>query len=148
MRFAGVGRWVFTAVIAAAGLLVPVELAGVLTDLPARTLGAAAAAAAMALLAAAPRLAILLAKIPLPPVPTPGPQPDVVDPGPAEIARRAAAARRHLTGLLAAAALVATAGALGAIAVSAGTDWPTILLALACAATLMFRGRGMPPLST
>ena len=142
MRFAGVGRRVFTAVIAAAGLLVPVELAGVLTDLSARTLGAAAATAAMALLAAAPRLAILLAKIPLPPLPTPGPGPDDVDPGPGELARRAAAARCHLTGLLAASALVAAAGALGVIAVSAGTDWPTILLALACAATLMFRGRG------
>jgi type VII secretion integral membrane protein EccD len=147
MRFAGVGRRVFTAVIAAAGLLAPVELAGVLTDLSARTLGAVAATAAMALLAAAPRLAILLAKIPLPPVPTPGPQPDVADPGPAEIARRATAARHHLTGLLAAAAAVATAGVLGALAlgvtaVSTGTDWPTILLALACAATLMLRGRG------
>ncbi|HEY5854475.1 MAG TPA: type VII secretion integral membrane protein EccD [Aldersonia sp.] len=142
LRFAGEGRRVFTAVIAAAGLLVPIELAGVLTDLSTRTLGAAAATAAMALLAAAPRLAILLAKIPLPPVPTPGRQPDDVDPGPAELAHRAGAARRYLTGLLAASALVATAGALGAIAISAGTDWPTILLALACAATLMFRGRG------
>ncbi|WP_324193534.1 type VII secretion integral membrane protein EccD [Nocardia otitidiscaviarum] len=150
-RGAGVGPGLFLGVATVTVYAVPAALVGLLTDLPVRSIGAGAAGLGLAGLALAPRLSMLLAGLPLPPVPAPGTPIDPTEDDPddhralptLEALRAAAeAARRCLTGLVAATTLVTATGALAA-ADPAGTDVyrPGLALALVCAAVLMFRSR-------
>ncbi|WP_241665877.1 type VII secretion integral membrane protein EccD [Prescottella subtropica] len=153
LRASGVGHTVFTAAATVSLFGAVAALGGTLTGQTPRTIGALLACAALLGLAASPRVAMLVAKLPLPPVPAPGtaidPGEDVTDgpdsalPSFASVEARAERARRVLTGLVCATALLTGIGALTAAAPSndRGISWPAVALAVASAAVLMFRGR-------
>lgn len=153
----------------AAALLIPLLAVGAVVSLGAAismafgvgvtTMSAAVIAFSPVVVSAAPRVAMLTARLPLPPVPTPGTPLSVVDAAHEcldEVDERSsrlraveltsAAAGRHLTGVVAAAAILAS-GASGVLAWrEMGTGElasPVLLLAGTVAAALMLRGRSL-----
>lgn len=151
-RISGVGVTVGTASATVSVLAAGAASLAELTGLSAPAVGGITTAAALAVLAAAPRGAMLLASLPLPPVSSPGSPLDAEDADSGEsgplasfvgLEAKAARARRHLTGLVAAAGATTGAGALVAAGVlgPGGIDWPGTILAVVSAVVLMLRGR-------
>lgn len=148
MRLGGHGTAVFTGTATASAITAAAAATVSFTDLPIGTVGAAMTLCALAGLAAAPRLSMMQAHLPLPPVPTAGaPLDEVADdemPTIDELDRLSGRARSYLTGLVCAACIAATAGALLA-ALGSGTPqniyWPGIALAVLTALVLILRGR-------
>lgn len=152
LRISGVGLTLFTGVATVAFFVTPAAFVGLLTEHPLRAIGAVLAGASLAALVFAPRVAMLFAKLPLPAVPAPGTSLDPLDDDPsdhramptfAELSAKSERARKYLTGLVAATTALTAGSALAAAqpSTSGGIYWPGTLLALVCAAVLMFRGR-------
>ncbi|WP_280246833.1 type VII secretion integral membrane protein EccD [Nocardia abscessus] len=150
-RVTGVGLALFIGVATLAAYAVPAALVGLLTGQPERAIGAGAAALGLVGLSLAPRISMLLAKLPLPPVPSPGTPIDPTEDDPDDhralptmeaLRVKSERARMYLAGLVAATTLVTAIGALAATdPASDDPYWPGIVLALVCAAVLMFRSR-------
>lgn len=151
LRVSGVGQLLFTAVAGIALFTAPAALVGLLTEHPARAIGAVVAAAALVALAMGPRISMLLAKLPLPNVPAPGTSIDPMEDDPNEPAMptftalesRAERAQLYLTGVILATTIVTAGGALLATDFysDGGIYWPGTALAIICGVVLMFRGR-------
>ncbi|WP_072687339.1 type VII secretion integral membrane protein EccD [Rhodococcus marinonascens] len=152
LRLGGVGLRLFTGLSAISLFGSLAALVAMLTANSVASVGAGVVAASLIGLALSARMSILLAKLPLPPVPAPGtsvdpsevdPDDDVTMPSFDSLAQRAARARKYLTGLVGAMTILVVAGALMAVhpGAHAGISWSGASLAVAAAATLMFRGR-------
>ncbi|MFC9998491.1 type VII secretion integral membrane protein EccD [Nocardia sp. NPDC127526] len=151
-RVSGVGPGLFIGVTTLAVYAVPAALIGLLTHVPAKAIGAGAAALGLAGLSLAPRFSMLLAKLPLPPVPAPGTPIDPTEDDPDDhralptldaLRTKSERARRYLAGLVAATTVVVVAGAVASVwnPDADGVYWPGLALALVCAVVLMFRSR-------
>jgi type VII secretion integral membrane protein EccD len=155
----GRGRPQYAAVIALAVFGAPAGLAALLMNPNPRAVGALLATAAVIVVYLAPRATILLSRLPVPPVPTAGePLDDIETQGgtavegvnalgkqviPTEegMADRVRRAREYLTGIVAAAGLLALVGCYYALDVSNGFFWQGAAFAVAVATVLSLRGR-------
>jgi type VII secretion integral membrane protein EccD len=155
----GRGRPLYTAVIALAVFGAPAALAQMLLNPNPRAVGAILATVAVIVVYVAPRATILLSRLPVPRVPTAGePLDDIETQGgtavegvnaigkqviPTEevMTDQVRRAREYLTGIVAAAAILAVVGCYFALAVGAGFFWQGTVFAVAVAAVLCLRGR-------
>jgi type VII secretion integral membrane protein EccD len=155
----GRGRTQYSAIMALAVFGGPAGLAALLLNPNPRAVGALLATAAVIVVYLAPRATILLSRLPVPPVPTAGePLDDIETQGgtavegvnalgkqviPTEegMADRVRRAREYLTGIVAAAALLALVGCYYALDVSNGFFWQGAAFAVAVATVLCLRGR-------
>ncbi|RDI64504.1 type VII secretion integral membrane protein EccD [Nocardia pseudobrasiliensis] len=120
---------------------------------------------ALILISSVPRLAAMLARLPVPPVPTAGAAIDPADheprptiegigaigatalPSAIGLGRRAEAANRYQSGILAGATIAAVVGALGAADPLDSARWQGIALAVVTAIILALRGRSYADLT-
>jgi type VII secretion integral membrane protein EccD len=155
----GRGRTQCAAVIALALFGAPAGLAQLLLNPNPRAVGAILATVAVMVVYLAPRVTILLSRLPVPPVPTAGePLDDIETQGgtavegvnaigkqviPTEkgMADRVRRAREYLTGIVAAAAVLAVVGCYQALGVGDGFFWQGTAFAVAVATVLSLRGR-------
>lgn len=146
----------------AVGLTLAVGAAGALvaatSRTPAHAVGAGAVLVGLLLLTAAPRIAVWAARIPVPPVPAPGEDVEAGDledidhdvsgrargplPTPDVLRHRFLTSRSWLTGLLAAAGAVCTAGSLTSLAGDGDATRWSAPLALVLIVVLVLRGLG------
>lgn len=155
----GRGRALHTAVISVAVIGGAAGVADLLWDPAPRATGAVLATVSVIVVYLSPRVTILLAKLPVPRVPTAGePLDDIETQGgttvegvnavgkqviPTEegMIVRVRRASQYLTGILAAAAITATAGCYLALDFSGGFYWQGTVFAVAVATVLCLRGR-------
>ncbi|WP_310768820.1 type VII secretion integral membrane protein EccD [Mycobacterium sp. Z3061] len=155
----GRGRALHTAVISLAVIGGAAGAADLLWDPAPRAVGAVLATVSVIVVYLSPRVTILLAKLPVPRVPTAGePLDDIETQGgttvegvnavgkqviPTEegMIVRVRRAGQYLTGILAAAAVTATAGCYLALDLSDGFYWQGTVFAVAVATVLCLRGR-------
>lgn len=160
LMISGRGRPQYTAVIALAVFGAPASLAQLLLHPNPRAVGALLTTFAVIVVFLAPRATILLSRLPVPPVPTAGePLDDIETQGgtavegvnaigkqviPTEegMAVRVQTAREYLTGIVAAAAILAVVGCYHALDVSDGFFWQGTAFAIVVATVLCLRGRG------
>lgn len=156
----GRARSLFTAVIGLAIFGVPAAITPLLMGAQPRSIGAILATVAVVAMYLAPRATIVLSRLPVPRVPTAGePLDDIETQGgtavegvnavgkqviPTEqgMTDRVRRARDQLTGLVAAAALVAIAGCYLALQADHGSYWRGAFFAVTVATVLCLRGRG------
>ena len=159
LLISGRGRALYTGVIAVAVLGVPASIAEVLLAPPSRSVGAMLATVAVIVVYVAPRVTISLSKLPVPRVPTAGePLDDIETQGgttvegvqaigkqvvPTEegMTERVRRANDYLSGIIAAAAVVALVGCVLAVDVGAGFFWQGTAFSVAVATALCLRGR-------
>ena len=159
LLFFGHSRTIFTAVAAVTAYGAPAALAQVLFEPNPRTVGVICATLAVAGIYLAPRVTIGLCRLPIPRVPTAGePLDDIETMGgtavegvsavgkqviPTEegMAERVRRASEYLTGIIAAAAIVAVAGCYLTVDVSAGFYWQGTAFAVVVATVMCLRGR-------
>lgn len=155
----GQGRPLYTAVFTLAALGIPAAVAQLLWTPNPRTVGAILGTVAVIVVYLAPKATIVLSKLPVPRVPTAGePLDDIETQGgtavegvdavgkqiiPTEegMTDRVRRARERLTGIIAAAALLAIVGAYFALDVSNGFFWQGTAFAVVVATVLCLRGR-------
>lgn len=160
LMISGRGRPQYSAVVALAVCGVPAGLAQLLLQPNPRAVGALLATAAVIVVSLAPRAAILLSRLPVPPVPTAGEPLDDIEtqggtavegvnavgkqviPTEAGMAERVRRAREYLTGIVAAAAILAVVGCYDALGVGNGFFWQGTAFAVVVATVLCLRGRG------
>ncbi|SUA31540.1 type VII secretion integral membrane protein EccD [Mycolicibacterium fortuitum] len=152
-------RPMYTAVIVVAILCTPAAVAEILFNINARSIGAVLATVAVIVVYLAPRATIAMSKLPVPRVPTAGEPLDDIETqgGPAVegvnaigkqiipteqgMTDRVRRANEYLTGIIAAAAVVAVIGCYLAVDVSHGFFWQGTAFSIAVATVLCLRGR-------
>ncbi|MGV9799945.1 type VII secretion integral membrane protein EccD [Mycobacterium sp. NPDC003449] len=157
----GTGRVLFSGIIALAAFGIPVSLAVLTFDPAPRTIGAILAGVAVVVVYLASGITITASRLPVPRVPTAGEPLDDIEiqggtavdgvnalrtislivPTEQEMVRRVGRASDYLTGVVAAAAVAAVAGAYLANDVDDGFHWQGAVFALAVTAVLCLRGR-------
>jgi type VII secretion integral membrane protein EccD len=155
----GRGRPLYTAVIAVAVFGIPAALAQLLLNPNPRAVGTISATVAVIVVYLAPRVTISLSRLPVPRVPTAGePLQDIETMGgtavegvsavgkqviPTEegMTERVRRASEYMSGIVAAAAILAIVGCYLAVDVSAGFFWQGTAFAVAVATVLCLRGR-------
>lgn len=159
LLISGRGLSLFTAVITLAVLGIAATVAVVLWAPSPRAAGALLATVSVAVVYLAPRATIMLARLEVPRVPTAGEPLDAIEtqggtavegvnavgkqviPTEAGMADRVGRAREHLTGIIAAAAVLAAVGCYFALDTSNGFFWQGTLFAAAVATVMCLRGR-------
>ena len=155
----GQARSMYTAVIVVAVLCIPAAVAEILFNVNARSIGAVLATVAVIVVYLAPRATIGMSKLPVPRVPTAGEPLDDIETqgGPAVegvnaigkqiipteqgMTDRVRRANEYLTGIIAAAAVVAVIGCYLAVDVTNGFFWQGTAFSIAVATVLCLRGR-------
>lgn len=155
----GRARSIFTAVVAFAVFGVPAAGAALVSDAHPRSVGAILATVAVVAVYLAPRATIVLSRLPVPRVPTAGEPLDDIEtqcgtavegvgavgkqviPTEQVMTDRVRRARDQLTGLVAAAAMLAIVGCYLALGDDRGFYWQGALFAVAVATVLCLRGR-------
>jgi type VII secretion integral membrane protein EccD len=159
LLISGRGRPLYTAVIAVAVFGIPAAQAQLLLNPNPRAVGAISATVAVIVVYLAPRVTIGLSRLPVPRVPTAGePLDDIETMGgtavegvsavgkqviPTEegMTGKVRRASEYLTGIVAAAAILAVVGCYLAVDVSTGFFWPGTAFAITVATVLCLRGR-------
>jgi type VII secretion integral membrane protein EccD len=159
LMISGRGRPQYTAVIVLGAFGAPAGLAQLLLNPNPRAVGALLATFAVIVVYLAPRVTILLSRLPVPPVPTAGePLDDIETQGgtavegvnaigkqviPTEegMTDRVRRAREYLTGIVAAAAILAVVGCYYALDTGHGFFWQGTAFAIAVATVMCLRGR-------
>jgi type VII secretion integral membrane protein EccD len=152
-------RTLYTMVIALAAFGTPAALTLQLLQPNSRTVGTALATIAVIVVYLAPRVTIVLSGTPVPRVPTAGEPLDDIEtqggtavegvsaigkqviPNEEGMAEQVRRAREHLTGLVAAAAVLAALGCYLALGAESELFWPGIAFGLSVATVLCLRGR-------
>ena len=157
----GTGGALFSGILTVAAFGVPTSLVELTVDPALPTIGAILASVALVVVYLAPGITIMASKLPVPRVPTAGEPLDDIEiqggtavngvdairaisrivPTEEGMARRVTRASEYLTGVVAAAAVAAVAGACLAVGAVDGFRWQGVAFAIAVATVLCLRGR-------